>query len=153
MRGAHFTQGFSGSARLSPGSFVVAQLREHHCQLDARLGGLEGGGGPFEQCHCVLKAASRRFGYSGPKGDDALGEAHQGPDPTRGQAAGGTLQLGQCVMSAILVSERAAGDLHHQALRALGNRLVGILHGCLSSRSVYDEDTAWAHRPKEVAAA
>ena len=26
---------------------------------------------------------------------------------------------------------RAAGDLHHQALRALGNRLVGILHGCL----------------------
>jgi len=26
---------------------------------------------------------------------------------------------------------RAADDLHHQALRALGNRLVGILHGCL----------------------
>jgi len=26
---------------------------------------------------------------------------------------------------------RAKGDLHHQALRALGNRLVGILHGCL----------------------
>ena len=26
---------------------------------------------------------------------------------------------------------RSAGDLHHQALRALGNRLVGILHGCL----------------------
>ena len=26
---------------------------------------------------------------------------------------------------------RAAGDLHHQALRALGNRLVGILHSCL----------------------
>jgi hypothetical protein len=25
---------------------------------------------------------------------------------------------------------RAAGDTHHQALRALGNRLVGILHGC-----------------------
>src|SRR5712672_1879063 len=26
---------------------------------------------------------------------------------------------------------RAANDSHHQALRALGNRLVGILHGCL----------------------
>jgi len=26
---------------------------------------------------------------------------------------------------------RSAGDLHHQALRALGNRLVGILYGCL----------------------
>ena len=29
---------------------------------------------------------------------------------------------------------RAAGDLHHQALRALGNRLVGILHGCLRTQ-------------------
>jgi|GEM_PF-5503285 len=26
---------------------------------------------------------------------------------------------------------RVADDTHHQALRALGNRLVGILHGCL----------------------
>src|SRR3990170_8070734 len=26
---------------------------------------------------------------------------------------------------------RDAGDLHHQALRALGNSLVGILHACL----------------------
>jgi transposase len=41
---------------------------------------------------------------------------------------------------------RAAGDLHHQALRALGNRLVGILHGCLRHRSLYDENIAWAHR-------
>ena len=41
---------------------------------------------------------------------------------------------------------RAAGDLHHQALRALGNRLVGILHGCLRHHSPYDEHTAWAHR-------
>jgi transposase len=41
---------------------------------------------------------------------------------------------------------RDAGDLHHQALRALGNRLVGILHGCLKTRTVYNEHTAWAHR-------
>jgi hypothetical protein len=41
---------------------------------------------------------------------------------------------------------RAAGDLHHQALRALGNRLVGILHGCLHHHSTYDEHKAWAHR-------
>lgn len=41
---------------------------------------------------------------------------------------------------------RTAGDLHHQALRALGNRLVGILHGCLRHHSAYDEDKAWAHR-------
>jgi transposase len=41
---------------------------------------------------------------------------------------------------------RAKGDLHHQALRALGNRLVGILHGCLKHHARYDEHTAWAHR-------
>jgi len=44
-------------------------------------------------------------------------------------------------------TRRAAGDTHHQALRALGNRLVGILHGCLASHASYSETTAWAHRP------
>jgi transposase len=34
---------------------------------------------------------------------------------------------------------------HHAALRQLANRLVGILHGCLKTRTRYDEDTAWAH--------
>ncbi|MDT5235668.1 MAG: hypothetical protein QOF47_1655 [Mycobacterium sp.] len=47
---------------------------------------------------------------------------------------------------------RAAGDLHHQALRALGNRLVGILHGCLRHHSTYDEHKAWAHRQPAKAA-
>lgn len=39
--------------------------------------------------------------------------------------------------------QRAAGKTHHQALRAVANRLVGILHGCLAHRSVYDEQIAW----------
>jgi Transposase IS116/IS110/IS902 family len=43
-------------------------------------------------------------------------------------------------------TRRAAGDTHHQALRALGNRLAGILHGCLAHHSRYDETIAWAHR-------
>ena len=43
-------------------------------------------------------------------------------------------------------AHRKAGDTHHAALRALGNRLVGILHGCLANDSLYDEHTAWAHR-------
>ena len=46
---------------------------------------------------------------------------------------------------------RAAGDLHHQALRALGNRLVGILHGCLRHHTHYDEHKAWAHRQTAAA--
>lgn len=47
---------------------------------------------------------------------------------------------------------RAANDTHHQALRALGNRLVGILHGCLRHHTHYNEHTAWAHRQDQRAA-
>jgi hypothetical protein len=47
---------------------------------------------------------------------------------------------------------RAAGDTHHQALRTLGNRLVGILHGCLASHTPYDEDIAWSHRTSQETA-
>ena len=46
---------------------------------------------------------------------------------------------------------RARGDTHNRALRALANRLVGILHGCLTHNTLYDEDLAWGHRA-EVAA-
>jgi transposase len=46
---------------------------------------------------------------------------------------------------------RAADNTHHQALRALGNRLVGILHGCLRHHTQYDEHTAWAHRTPAAA--
>ncbi len=41
---------------------------------------------------------------------------------------------------------RAAGDTQHAALRHVGNRLVGILHGCLIRHANYDEGTAWGHR-------
>jgi transposase len=46
---------------------------------------------------------------------------------------------------------RAADDTHHQALRALGNRLVGILHGCLRHHTPYDEHKAWGHRADAAA--
>ena len=52
---------------------------------------------------------------------------------------------------ALYDQHRAAGDTHHQALRALGNRLVGILHGCLRHHRPYDEHTAWAHRTPAAA--
>lgn len=41
---------------------------------------------------------------------------------------------------------RAAGDTHAGALRVVANRLVAILHGCLRTRTLYNETTAWAHR-------
>jgi len=42
--------------------------------------------------------------------------------------------------------QRAKGLEHNDALRRLANRLVGILHGCLKTRTLYDEATAWGHR-------
>ena len=41
-------------------------------------------------------------------------------------------------------THRARGNTHHQALRALANRLVGILHGCLRHHTLYNETHAWA---------
>jgi transposase/transposase IS116/IS110/IS902 family protein len=38
---------------------------------------------------------------------------------------------------------RARGIGHRAALRQLGNRLVGILHGCLKTGTHYDEAKAW----------
>lgn len=46
---------------------------------------------------------------------------------------------------------RTRGATHHQALRALSNRLVGILDGCLRHRTTYDEATAWGHRTTQAA--
>ena len=41
---------------------------------------------------------------------------------------------------------RAREIEHNDALRRLANRLVGILHGCLKTGTLYDEATAWGHR-------
>ena len=49
-------------------------------------------------------------------------------------------------------THRARGATHHQALRALANRLVGILHGCLRHRQPYDEQLAWPTSTAAVAA-
>jgi transposase len=47
--------------------------------------------------------------------------------------------------------QRASGHAHNDALRRLANRLVGILHGCLKTRTPYNENTAWAHRHQQAA--
>jgi transposase len=43
---------------------------------------------------------------------------------------------------------RARGVGHRAALRQLGNRLVGVLHGCLKTGHVYSEDIAWPASPQ-----
>jgi transposase len=45
----------------------------------------------------------------------------------------------------------ARGKDHNAALRQLANRLVGILHGCLKSNTLYDEHTAWPAFHEDVA--
>jgi hypothetical protein len=46
---------------------------------------------------------------------------------------------------------RGRGTSHHAALRQLANRLTGILHGCLKTRTPYNEHTAWAHHTSTAA--
>jgi len=47
---------------------------------------------------------------------------------------------------------RAKDIEHNDALRRLASRLTGILHGCLKTRTRYDEATAWSHREASLAA-
>ena len=43
--------------------------------------------------------------------------------------------------------ELRARDIgHDDALRRVGSRLTGILHGCIKTGRDYDEVTAWSHR-------
>ena len=44
---------------------------------------------------------------------------------------------------------RARGSAHHAALHQLAHRLLAILPGCLKTRTLHNEDTAWAHHPTE----
>src|SRR5580658_47911 len=53
---------------------------------------------------------------------------------------------------ALYDAERARGTEHNPALRKLASRLVGILHGCLKTRTLYDEATAWSHHENKLAA-
>jgi transposase len=48
---------------------------------------------------------------------------------------------------------RDRGATHYQALRTLANRLVGILHGCLRTHTLYDEHLAWHTEPDKLSSA
>ncbi|MET8341088.1 IS110 family transposase [Streptosporangium canum] len=48
--------------------------------------------------------------------------------------------------------QRARDADYNTALRQVANRLVGILHGCLKTGTLYDEATAWSSHPESLAA-
>jgi hypothetical protein len=50
---------------------------------------------------------------------------------------------------ALYDQDQPADDTHHAALRALANRLVGILHACLYHHGLCDETIAWMEDRKE----
>lgn len=45
-------------------------------------------------------------------------------------------------------TQRAKGLEHNDALRRLANRFAGILHGCLITGTLYDEQAAWGQEAK-----
>ena len=47
--------------------------------------------------------------------------------------------------------QRARGASYNAALRQLANRLVGILHGCLKTGTLYNEATAWPQFQQQAA--
>jgi Transposase IS116/IS110/IS902 family len=48
---------------------------------------------------------------------------------------------------------RARDVGHDDAMRRVASRLTGILHGCVKTRTGYDEATAWSHRAEPAQAA
>ena len=53
---------------------------------------------------------------------------------------------------ALYDAERDRGTEYNPALRKVANRLVGILHGCLKTRTPYDEATAWPQNENKLTA-
>ena len=49
-------------------------------------------------------------------------------------------------------ARREARDTHCEALQSLGNRLVGIAHGCLIDDTLDDGRSAWEHRSNDESA-
>jgi hypothetical protein len=90
---------------------------------------------------CLLLSTVHAFAGTAPV-TPILGAAHGGGRP----AACNQRLVDACYLWAFVAltaspgtrrcydAYRARGATHHQALRALGNRLVGILHGCLAHR-------------------
>jgi hypothetical protein len=73
-----------------------------------------------------------------PATDGSRTPATSGPSPREAPVPGARAFYDQ---------RRAAGDTHHRALRALPNRLIGILHGCLRHATPYNEHLAWVGPP------
>jgi len=122
-----------------PGLGVVLGARvlgefgdDRHRYADARARKNYAGTSPITRASGTKKVVLARYARN-----DRLGDAVQ-------RWAFGAMR-GSPGARAYYDAMRARKIGHHAALRQLANRLVGILHGCLKTRILYDESTAWAH--------
>ena len=122
-----------------PGLGVVLGARvlgefgdDRHRYADARARKNYAGTSPITRASGTKKVVLARYARN-----DRLGDAVQ-------RWAFGAMR-GSPGARAYYDAMRARKIGHHAALRQLANRLVGILHGCLKTRTLYDESTAWAH--------
>jgi transposase len=61
------------------------------------------------------------------------------------QAAGKAIQNSPGA-AAFFEHQKAKGDPYNKAIRTVANKMIGQLYGCLTSGTLYDEETAWGHR-------
>ncbi|MFD0883013.1 IS110 family transposase [Streptosporangium algeriense] len=111
-----------------PGRYVSAKARKNYA-----------GTSPITRASGKKKAALARFIHNDRLIDALLTQAYSALLRSSGARA-------------YYDKQRTRGSGHNAALRQLANRLVGILHGCLKTRSLYDETTAWPNHAENVAA-
>jgi transposase len=113
----------------APGRYVDARARKNYA-----------GTSPITRQSGKRKVALARFVHNDRLVDALLSQAQSALQASPGAHA-------------YYRKQRARGVDHHAALRQLANRLVGILHGCLKTRTIYDETAAWSHHNHDHSAA
>jgi transposase len=114
------------------GARVLAEFGDDRTRFtDAKAGKNYAGTSPITRASGKKKLVLARYARN-----ERLGDAAQ-------QWAFGSLK-GSPGARAYYDALRARKIGHQAALRQLANRLVGILHGCLKTGTLYDEGIAWA---------
>jgi transposase len=115
------------------GARVLAEFGDDpHRYTDARARRNYAGTSPITRASGTKKIVIARYAKN-----DRLADALQ-------QWAFGSMR-GSSGARAYYDAMRARKIGHQAALRQLANRHVGILHGCLKTRTLYNETTAWRH--------
>jgi transposase len=104
-----------------------------HRYADAKSRRNYGGTSPITRASGKKKTVAARFIRNDRLTDALMAWAFASLNPSPGARA-------------FYQEQRAKGHEHNDALRRLANRLAGILHGCLKTRTLYNEATAWGHR-------